>query len=152
VGTGRGISVGDRAGTIERSHFEIGMSAEALRWSGGGGAKIGMSESDLALDYFAGSGTTGHAVINLNREDEGQRRFVLVEMGDHFDTVLLPRIKKATFTPEWSDGKPQRRATQEEAERGPKIVKRRSPAPGTSAVAGKAQAGRHPDRAPDSSP
>ena len=31
------------------------------------------------LDYFAGSGTTGHAVINLNREDGGQRGFILVE-------------------------------------------------------------------------
>ncbi|WP_374691193.1 site-specific DNA-methyltransferase [Accumulibacter sp.] len=78
---------------------------------------------DLVLDYFAGSGTTGHAVINLNREDGGQRKFILVEMGDYFDTVLLPRIKKVTFTPEWKDGKPKRLATPEEAERSPRIVK-----------------------------
>lgn len=77
----------------------------------------------VALDYFAGSGTTGHAVMNLNREDGGQRKFILVEMGDHFDTVLLPRIKKITFTPEWKDGKPKRLATSEEAERSPRIVK-----------------------------
>jgi len=77
----------------------------------------------LVLDYFAGSGTTGHAVINLNREDGGQRKFILVEMGDYFDTVLLPRIKKVTFTPEWKDGKPKRLATPEEAERSPRIVK-----------------------------
>jgi adenine-specific DNA-methyltransferase len=77
----------------------------------------------VALDYFAGSGTTGHAVINLNREDGGQRKFILVEMGDYFDTVLLPRIKKVTFTPEWKDGKPKRLATSEEAERSPRIVK-----------------------------
>ena len=75
------------------------------------------------LDYFAGSGTTGHAVINLNREDGGRRKFVLVEMGEYFDTVLLPRIKKVTFTPGWKGGKPQRRATEEEAERGPRILK-----------------------------
>ena len=75
------------------------------------------------LDFFAGSGTTGHAVINLNREDGGQRKFILVEMGDYFDTVLLPRIKKVTFTPEWKDGKPKRLATPEEAERSPRIVK-----------------------------
>ena len=62
----------------------------------------------VVLDHFAGSGTTGHAVINLNREDGGQRKFILVEMGDYFDTVLLPRIKKVTFTPEWKDGKPKR--------------------------------------------
>ena len=78
---------------------------------------------DMVLDYFAGSGTTGHAVINLNREDNGQRRFILVEMGDHFDTVLLPRIKKVTFAPEWKDGKPNHTATPEEAERSPCIVK-----------------------------
>ena len=75
------------------------------------------------LDYFAGSGTTGHAVINLNREDGGRRKFILVEMGEYFDTVLLPRIKKVTFTPEWKDGRPKRTATQEEFERGPRIVK-----------------------------
>ena len=75
------------------------------------------------LDHFAGSGTTGHAVINLNREEGGNRTFILVEMGQYFDTVLLPRIKKVTFTPEWKDGKPKRMATQEEAERSPRIVK-----------------------------
>ena len=77
----------------------------------------------VVLDYFPGSGTTGHAVINLNREDGGRRRFILVEMSDYFDTVLLPRIKKVTFTPEWKDGKPRRFTTQEEADRSPRIVK-----------------------------
>ena len=58
------------------------------------------------LDYFAGSGTTGHAVINLNRSQGGRRRYVLVEMGRHFDSVLLPRIKKAAYSEDWKDGKP----------------------------------------------
>ena len=80
------------------------------------------SESCI-LDYFAGSGTTGHAVINLNREDGGRRKFILVEMGEYFDTVLLPRIKKIIYTPEWKDGKPQRMANPKEAEHGPRIVK-----------------------------
>ena len=75
------------------------------------------------LDYFAGSGTTAHAVINLNREDGGRRKFILVEMGNYFDTVLLPRIKKVTFTTEWKDGKPKRLANPEEAKRSPHIVK-----------------------------
>jgi len=75
------------------------------------------------LDYFAGSGTTGHAVINLNREDGGRRRFILVEMADYFDTVLLPRMKKVTFTPEWKNGKPKRQVTAEEAGRGPRLIK-----------------------------
>ena len=75
------------------------------------------------FDYFAGSGTTGHAVINLNREDGGRRKFMLVEMAEYFDTVLLPRIEKIIFTPEWKDGKPKRMATADEAERSPRIVK-----------------------------
>jgi adenine-specific DNA-methyltransferase len=78
---------------------------------------------DWVMDFFAGSGTTGHAVINLNREDDGRRKFILVEMAHYFDTVLLPRIKKVAFTPEWKDGKPKRLATAEEAERSPRIVK-----------------------------
>ncbi|MEW6745513.1 MAG: DNA methyltransferase [Planctomycetota bacterium] len=83
-----------------------------------------VSEPDsVILDYFAGSGTTGHAVISLNRRDGGRRRFVLVEMGDYFDTVLIPRIQKVMFTPEWKDGKPERSATKEESDRTPRLVK-----------------------------
>jgi len=85
--------------------------------------QIGANSDSTILDFFAGSGTTGHAVINLNREDGGRRTFILVEMAHYFDTVLLPRIKKVAFTPEWKDGKPKRMATMEEAERSPRIVK-----------------------------
>lgn len=81
------------------------------------------SSIDVIIDYFAGSGTTGQAVINLNREDDGWRKFILVEMGEYFNTVLLPRIKKITFTPEWKDGKPKRMATPEEAQQSPRIIK-----------------------------
>ena len=82
-----------------------------------------LNDGEYCVDYFAGSGTTGHAVLNLNREDGGQRKFILVEMGDHFDTVLVPRIKKVGFTSEWRNGKPERMATPVEAERSPRIVK-----------------------------
>jgi len=75
-------------------------------------------DHSLVVDYFAGSGTTGHSVINLNRQDAGRRRFVLVEMGEYFDTVLLPRLERVTFTPEWKDGKPKRPATLGLLERG----------------------------------
>jgi len=81
------------------------------------------SDENLFCDFFAGSGTTGHATINLNRDDGRKRRFVLVEMSEHFSKVLLPRIKKLTFTPEWKEGKPTRLPTREEAERSPRIVK-----------------------------
>jgi adenine-specific DNA-methyltransferase len=81
------------------------------------------NNGDLALDIFAGSGTTGHAVINLNRTEEGIRKFILAEMDMCFNTVLLPRIKKVTFCSEWKDGMPKRNATIEEAKRSPRIVK-----------------------------
>ena len=61
--------------------------------------------SALVLDFFAGSGTTGHAGINLNREDGGKRKYILVEM-DYFDTVLKPRIQKVVYSKDWKDGKP----------------------------------------------
>jgi adenine-specific DNA-methyltransferase len=65
-------------------------------------------DEDLIADFFAGSGTTAHAVINLNREDGGRRKYILVEMGDYFETVLLPRIKKVVYSDNWKDGKPQK--------------------------------------------
>lgn len=61
----------------------------------------------ISMDFFAGSGTTAHAVINLNREDSGRRKYILVEMGEHFNTVILPRIKKVVYSDSWKDGKAQ---------------------------------------------
>ena len=72
-------------------------------------ASSGGKQNVNVLDYFAGSGTTGHAVINLNRNDNGDRKYVLVELGKHFDAVLLPRIKKVIYSSEWKDGKPTSR-------------------------------------------
>lgn len=60
----------------------------------------------IVLDYFAGSGTTGHAVINLNREDGGNRKYILCEMGEYFDTVTKPRIQKVIYSKDWKGGKP----------------------------------------------
>jgi adenine-specific DNA-methyltransferase len=70
-------------------------------------AVIHDKNSAIILDFFAGSGTTGHAVLNLNKEDEGNRKFILVEMGQYFDTVLKPRVEKVVFSPNWKEGKPQ---------------------------------------------
>jgi len=61
----------------------------------------------LVFDFFAGSGTTAHAVINLNRQDGGRRKYILVEMGDHFNTVILPRIKKVVYSDRWKSGQAQ---------------------------------------------
>ncbi len=62
---------------------------------------------DIILDFFAGSGTTAHAVMKLNKEDSGKRKFILVEMADYFDTIIIPRIKKVAYSFNWKDGKPQ---------------------------------------------
>lgn len=66
-----------------------------------------LKKGDHILDFFAGSGTTGHAVLNLNKLDNGNRRYFLVEMGQYFNTVLIPRIKKVVFGDNWKDGIPQ---------------------------------------------
>ena len=68
---------------------------------------ISSFKDSVILDYFAGSGTTAHAVINLNREDNGNRKYILVEQGEYFDSVLKPRVQKVIFAKEWKDGKPQ---------------------------------------------
>jgi adenine-specific DNA-methyltransferase len=62
-------------------------------------------EEGLIIDYFAGSGTTAHAVINLNRADNGKRKYILVEQGEYFDTILKPRIQKVVYSADWKDGK-----------------------------------------------
>ena len=67
---------------------------------------VGCKEGGCILDCFAGSGTTAHAVIDINRESEQRRRYILVEMGKHFDTVTRPRIEKAIYSQRWDNGKP----------------------------------------------
>lgn len=63
----------------------------------------------IILDYFAGSGTTAHAVMNLNKIDEetGNRKYIMVEMGRQFERALMPRIQKTAFSDNWKDGIPQ---------------------------------------------
>ena len=64
-----------------------------------------LGKTGLVLDYFAGSGTTAHAVLALNREDSGSRRFIIVEQGEYFETVTKPRVQKIVYSSEWKDGK-----------------------------------------------
>ncbi len=71
--------------------------------------KYWIDEESTIIDFFAGSGTTAHAVINLNREDGGNRKYILVETNEYFDSVTLPRIKKVVYSKEWKDGKPTKR-------------------------------------------
>jgi adenine-specific DNA-methyltransferase len=60
----------------------------------------------LVLDYFAGSGTTAHATLSMNRKDGAERRYILVEQGEYFETVLKPRLQKVVYSSDWANGKP----------------------------------------------
>jgi adenine-specific DNA-methyltransferase len=69
----------------------------------------------VILDPYAGSGTTGHAVLAMNAEDNGKRRFILIESGDPSPTAIIPRNKYTTeitaervrrvISGQWADGK-----------------------------------------------
>lgn len=61
------------------------------------------------MDYFAGSGTTGQAIVQLNRLDGFNRKCILVDMGQYMESVAKPRMKKCIYAPEWKSGKPQQR-------------------------------------------
>lgn len=58
------------------------------------------------MDYFAGGGTLGHALLSLNREDGGSRKHIQVDVGSCFDACLVPRLCKLTYSAEWKDGRP----------------------------------------------
>ncbi|MCK6077563.1 site-specific DNA-methyltransferase [Paenibacillus silvae] len=68
-------------------------------------------EQEIIFDFFAGSGTTGHAVVNLNRDDDGKRKYILVEMGEYFKTVTKARMLKVIYSNYWDNGKPVSRNT-----------------------------------------
>ncbi len=54
-----------------------------------------LTEKDsIVLDSFAGSGTTAHAVINLNKADGGSRRFILIELNDYAETITSERVRR----------------------------------------------------------
>jgi adenine-specific DNA-methyltransferase len=74
-------------------------------------AALNNDSNAIVLDYFAGSGTSAHSVIILNREDSGKRKYIMCEIGTHFDTVLHPRIQKVIYSQDWQDGKPTTRDT-----------------------------------------
>ena len=64
------------------------------------------NKDSIVLDYFAGSATTAHAVISLNKTDEGKRKFIIVEVNTYFDKVTRARAEKAVYSKDWDNGKP----------------------------------------------
>jgi adenine-specific DNA-methyltransferase len=56
--------------------------------------QIATNKDSIILDSFAGSGTTAHAVLNLNKQDGGNRKFILIEMEDYATTITAERVKR----------------------------------------------------------
>ena len=56
--------------------------------------QVAAGDDALVLDSFAGSGTTAHAVLKLNAEDGGSRRFILAELDNYADTVTAERVRR----------------------------------------------------------
>ena len=56
--------------------------------------QISSDSNTIILDSFAGSGTTAHAVLNMNKADGGHRKFILVEMMDYADSITAERVKR----------------------------------------------------------
>ena len=54
--------------------------------------QLATNPDDIILDSFAGSGTTAHAVLNMNKADGGHRKFILVEMMDYADRITAERV------------------------------------------------------------
>ena len=90
-------------------HTEVGHTQSATQWLNHMGIpfsnpkpatllrkifQIGTGPNDLILDSFAGSGTTAEAVLALNKEDGGNRRFILVECEDYADALTAERVRR----------------------------------------------------------
>ncbi len=66
---------------------------------------IGKDRNALIFDFFAGSASTGHAVIEMNK-DQGNRKYLLSQVGDIFDNVTKPRMERVVYSDSWKDEKP----------------------------------------------
>jgi len=67
--------------------------------------KMSSKQNDIIMDSFAGSGTTGQAVLDLNKEDGGNRKFILVEMEDEVaKDITAERVKRAIKKYDYKDG------------------------------------------------
>ncbi len=72
-------------------------------------AKLSTNSEDYFVDFFAGSGTTAEAIIELNKEEETNRKYIVIDMGTYFEKILKSRIIKSVYSGNWDDGTPQDR-------------------------------------------
>ena len=94
--------IGEKRFSFPKSLYTVQDSIAAIKKQ---------SDVPIVIDFFAGSATTGHAILNLQRTGNGDRKYILVEMGEYFYTVTLPRMKKVIYSADWKNGKPQNRNT-----------------------------------------
>ncbi len=81
----KGIFSGEKLFSYPKSLYTVKDTIDIVTERGG---------SDIVLDFFAGSGTTAHAVLDLNKEDGGSRQFILCEQMHYVDTVTKERVAK----------------------------------------------------------
>lgn len=75
-----------------KTPFSFPKSVELIKKCLQVGTKKG--ERHIVLDFHAGSGTTAQSVLELNKEDSGDRQFILVEQMDYIEDVTNPRVQK----------------------------------------------------------
>ena len=75
---------------FQKNIFDYPKSPELIKKC----IKIGTDKDSIILDSFAGSGTTAHAVLDLNKEDGGHRKFILVECEDYADKITAERVRR----------------------------------------------------------
>ena len=75
---------------LGNSGFETSKPVELISYL----LKLSSNSNDIILDSFAGSGTTAHAVLALNKEDGGNRKFILIECEDYADTITAERVRR----------------------------------------------------------
>lgn len=92
----QGTEFSAEAGTLElkkifsKKVFETPKSSSFINYI----LQQSTDKNSIILDSFAGSGTTAHAVLNLNKEDNGNRKFILIEMEEYANTITAERVKR----------------------------------------------------------
>ena len=86
-------------GTGFKAPKPVGLIADILHHS--------IHDGGTILDFTAGTGTTGHSVIDLTRSSKVRAHYVLIEMSETFNTDLKPRIVRVVYSGDWKKGRPR---------------------------------------------
>ncbi len=68
--------------------------------------RLATADNHMIMDFFAGSGTTAHAVLAINQKKHTKNKFILIEKSNQVENVILPRIKKLSYAYDWKNGFP----------------------------------------------